>query len=173
MNNLAVAVPTQNRTGNASEGLDDMRKVEVITEIKAPPATIIAAFTDPTMLRDWWGVEQILIEKKRGGLYTLAWKISDHGLGFVSSGIIKEYKQASVLVVNNFIYLSPNKSFLGPMTLTIQVKEKGDISEFYLCQDGYQHGADWDWYYDAVHRAWPTVVQTLKEYLEKRSRERL
>ncbi len=144
-----------------------MRKVEVTTNIDATPATIIAAFTDTEMLRDWWSVERTLIDKRPGGLYTLAWNISEKGLGFVSTGIIKEYQPDSILIVDNFVYINPDKSFLGPMTLTITAKERSEMTEFYLCQDGYQNGTDWDWYYVAVNQAWPTVVQTLKDYLEK------
>lgn len=142
-----------------------MRKVEVITDIQSTPGKIISAFTEPDRLKDWWGVERTLIEKKVGGLYTLAWNISDDAIGFVSTGIISEYHPQNSLVIEKFVYLNPNKPFLGPMTLTIKVTEKDNASELYLCQDGYQHGADWDWYYEAVKQAWPVVVKTLKNYL--------
>lgn len=144
-----------------------MKKVEVTIDINSEQKTIISAFTDTDKLRDWWNVEQTLINKKVGGLYTLTWNISDKGFGYVSTGTIKEYHPDKILVVENLVYLSPNKPFLGPMTLTIKTKEKDDIAELYLCQDGYQSGADWDWYYEAVKQAWPVVLQTLKSYLEK------
>lgn len=144
-----------------------MKKVEVTIDINSEQKTIISAFTDTDKLRDWWNVEQTLINKKVGGLYTLTWNISDKGFGYVSTGTIKEYHPDKILVVENLVYLSPNKPFLGPMTLTIKTKEKDDITELYLCQDGYQSGADWDWYYEAVKQAWPEVLQTLKSYLEK------
>lgn len=144
-----------------------MRKVEVTTDIQATPSEIIAAFTETKMLREWWHVERSLIDKRPGGLYTLTWNISDKGFGFVSTGVIKEYQENSKLVVENFVYLNPEKSFLGPMILTIEAKEKPNTTSFYLCQDGYQQGADWDWYYEAVRQAWPQVVQKLKDYLEE------
>lgn len=144
-----------------------MRKVEVTIEISTSPAKVIAAFTDPGMLRDWWSVERTLIDKKPGGVYTLAWNITDKGFGFVSTGVIREYQPNSKLIIDNFTYLNPEKSILGPMTLTIKAQPKGDKTEFYLCQDGYQDGSDWDWYYNAVSQAWPTVADTLKNYLEK------
>lgn len=53
------------------------------------------------------------------------------------------------------------------MTLTVKTTEKGGGTELYLCQDGYQEGSDWDWYYEAIKKAWPAVLLTLKEYLEK------
>ena len=101
---------------------------------------IIEAFTDPVMLHAWWDVERTLIEKRIGGLYTLAWGITDKGFGFVSTGMIKNYIPESVLEIDNFIYLNPTISILGPMKLTVYAKEKNRGSELYLCQDGYQSG---------------------------------
>ena len=143
-----------------------MKKVEVTTLIQATPETIISAFTQPDMLRDWWSVERTLIDKRTGGLYTLAWNVTDQGIGFVSTGIIREYQPDQVLVIENLVYLNPDRSFLGPMTLTVKTRVNGGKTEIYVCQDGYQEGPDWDWYYDAVRQAWPITVQTLKNYLE-------
>jgi uncharacterized protein YndB with AHSA1/START domain len=149
------------------KGLLQMRKVEVSSIIQTTPDRIISAFTEPEMLREWWAVERTLIDNKKGGLYTLAWNISDKGFGFISTGIIEEYNPANTLVIENFVYLNPDKPFFGPMKLTVKAEPKGNGSVLYLCQDGYQSGAHWDWYYDVVKQAWPAVVLTLKEYLEK------
>lgn len=141
--------------------------MEVTIDIQTTPEAIISAFIEPNMLNDWWGVERTRIDKKPGGLYTLAWNISDKGFGFVSTGIIKDYQPGKELIIDNLVYLNPDKPFLGPMKLTIRVKEKSKLTELYLCQDGYQSGSDWDWYYDAVKQAWPNVLKGLKDYLEK------
>ena len=119
------------------------------------------------MLRAWWDVERTLIEKRIGGLYTLAWDITDRGFGFISTGVIRNYIPESVLEIDNFIYLNPGISILGPMKLTVYAKKKRSGAELYLCQDGYQTGRDWDWYYEAVQQAWPVVANKLKRYLEK------
>lgn len=52
------------------------------------------------------------------------------------------------------------------MTLTIHANGKEDTSALYISQEGYQHGAEWDWYYDAVKQTWPGLVQTLKSILK-------
>ena len=148
-----------------------MRKVEVTINIDTGGRNVISAFTDLEMLREWWNVERGIIEKKAGGLYTLAWSISDLGFGFVSTGIIKEYEPDSLLVIEKLVYLNPARSFLGPMKLTARASPKGDFTELYLCQDGYQEGGDWDWYYEQVRTAWPGVAETLKAYLEKKNKE--
>ncbi|HEY0742412.1 MAG TPA: SRPBCC domain-containing protein, partial [Chryseosolibacter sp.] len=117
-----------------------MRKIEVTIAIDTLAPNVISAFTDPVMLREWWQVERTLIEKKVGGIYTLAWNISEKGFGFVSSGVIKEYRPESLLVIRNFVYMNPEKELLGPMTLTVRVTQTGTSSSVYICQDGYQHG---------------------------------
>ncbi|TRX60608.1 SRPBCC domain-containing protein [Fulvivirga sp. M361] len=145
-----------------------MRKVDAAIDIHTSPERVISAFTEPGMLRDWWGVERTLIDKKVGGIYMLTWNVSDKGFGYVSTGIIKAYRSNEELIIENFAYLNPEKSILGPMSLIVKVKQKDSISEVYLCQDGYQSGGDWDWYYEAVRQAWPDMMQVLKKYLEGR-----
>jgi uncharacterized protein YndB with AHSA1/START domain len=144
-----------------------MRKVEVKLEIKTTPEKVINTFTELELLKQWWGVERSLIEKRNGGVYALAWNISEAGFKYISSGIINSYKPADHLYIDNFLYFNPEKSILGPMSLKIDVKEKGDTTELYLCQDGYKDGDDWDWYYEAVKQAWPAVLQELKKFLEE------
>ena len=144
-----------------------MRKVEVTIEIDTVPERIIQAFTEYDMLHEWWSVERALIQKRRNGIYTLAWNITDRGFGFVSSGTIRKYNARKLLEINNFVYLNPERPILGPMSLTVKAKQKNALTELYLCQDGYLDGDDWDWFYDSVKEAWPVVLNTLKEYLEK------
>ena len=49
-----------------------MRRVESDIEIIVSPEKAIRAFTDPALLKSWWGVEKSLLELKPGGIYTLA-----------------------------------------------------------------------------------------------------
>ena len=143
-----------------------MKKVEVNIEINTKPEKVIKAFTDLKMLNEWWGVEKSLIEKKIGGLYTIAWGVTEKGMGYVSTGIIRKYDANRELEIDNFAYLNPEKPFLGPMSLTVRAIEKNGVSGVYLCQDGYQEGENWDWYYNAVKDAWPNVMKEFKKYLE-------
>lgn len=143
-----------------------MKKVEVTITINTSPETAIKGFTDLKMLKDWWHVEKALIDLKVGGTYTLAWNISEQGFGFISSGIVSKYNPHSELVVSNFVYMNPTRNLLGPMNLIVKAKEKSNGCEVYLCQDGYQTGQDWNWYYEAVKNAWPIVMQDFKKYLE-------
>ena len=143
-----------------------MKKVEVTATIKTKPDTIIAAFVNPEHLKQWWQVERLFIDTEIDGIYALTWKVTDAGYGYVTVGNVKEYDPNNKLVITNLTYMNPEKAILGEMTLTVIAKQNGSNSVLYLCQEGYQKGGDWDWYYESVKAAWPEVVQTLKNYLE-------
>ena len=145
-----------------------MRKVEVTVHIQTSPEEVIRAFTDQAMLSGWWQVQRSLIEPKRGGVYTLAWNITQTGFGYVSSGVVTAYHANRELIIGDLVYLNPERPILGPMSLTVRARRKDDLTEVYICQDGYRSGKDWDWYYEAVKYAWPVVLQNLKVYLEDR-----
>lgn len=143
-----------------------MKKVQTHIKIDTTPALVIKAFTDSKMLRQWWGVDKCIIETVAGGLYTLAWQVKEASIGYVSTGIITRYIPDQELIVDNLVYLNPGKDFLGPMKLTVRAAVNDGLTDVYLCQEGYQSGKDWEWYYDAVKDAWPEVMIVLKNYLE-------
>jgi len=144
-----------------------MRKVELSITIHVSPEKIIQAFLDEHMLRKWWGVQRLLIEKRAGGIYTLAWDITAKGFGYVMTGIVERYEPNGLLEIAQIVYLNPERPLLGPMRLTIQAFRSEQGATLNLSQDGYQQGDDWDWYYDAVKLAWPLVANRLKNFLEK------
>lgn len=144
-----------------------MKKVEVDLLIKTKPKSVIEAFTDSSLLHDWWGVEKTLIQKYVGGIYTLAWNVNKDGIGYVSTGIIEKCDD-NELEITNFVYINPEKQFLGPMRLVIRAFDFKEYAKVYLCQDGYQDGGDWDWYYNSVKNVWPEILSELKDYLEKK-----
>src|SRR5687767_13285007 len=103
-----------------------MRLVAASIDIRAKPEKILPAFLNQDQLQAWWGVERSLIEPKAGGLYTLAWNISEHGIKYISSGIIAELIPAEYLMIRNFVYLNPDKKILGPMELEIDLIANDD-----------------------------------------------
>ncbi|MCB0656970.1 MAG: SRPBCC domain-containing protein [Saprospiraceae bacterium] len=145
-----------------------MRKVDVHILIKTDPAGVIRAFTDPSLLRDWWSVEKSFIELRTGGLYTLAWQVTAQGIGYITTGIIHSYHPEAELVIGNLLYINAEKPFLGPMTLRVKATGTDGGSILYLCQEGYLEGEVWEWYYHSVQEAWPEVLRGLKGYLEAR-----
>lgn len=143
-----------------------MRLVAASIDIEAKPDKILQAFLRQEHLHKWWGVSRSLIEPKAGGLYTLAWEISDQGIKYVSSGIIAELIPSEYLMVRNFVYLNAEKQILGPMELEVDLLVTDqNTTKVGVVQSGYQYGGDWDWYYNAVVQAWPQTLELLKNYL--------
>lgn len=143
-----------------------MTKIEATITIQAKPETIISAFTNVNMLKAWWFVDKAFIDTEVDGIYALTWEVSNKGFRYLTVGTIKTYNPNMQLVIDNFTYLNPERDILGNMTLTIIAKNNGNKTVLYLCQEGYQKGVDWDWYYHTVKVAWPEVLQQLKMYLE-------
>ncbi|MEK7226348.1 MAG: SRPBCC domain-containing protein [Bacteroidota bacterium] len=144
-----------------------MRKVETAIEIHQPASIVFDAFIEPTLLKSWWAVESCLIEKKQGGLYSLAWEASSNGFHYVSTGIITVFIPGRELLIDNFVYFNPEKQILGPTFLSIKLQEDNNSTTLLLIQGGYQYGGDWDWFYDSVNDAWPKVLEVLKKFLEQ------
>ncbi len=144
-----------------------MRKVEAAIKIHQPASKVFDAFTEPALLKKWWGIETCLVEKKQGGLYSLAWEASSKGFHYVSTGIITVFLPNRELLIDHFVYFNPDKQILGPTYLSIKLQEDEDGTFLQLVQGGYQTGGDWDWFYDSVKDAWPKVLETLKKFLEE------
>ena len=144
-----------------------MKKVEATIKINRSASTVFNAFIEPAMLKAWWGVERCLVERKQGGLYSLAWDITEKGFHYISSGVITVFIHGKELLVDHFVYFNPERSILGPTYLDIRMQENNGITTLLLIQGNYQENKDWDWYYQAVKDAWPKVLESLKNYLEK------
>jgi uncharacterized protein YndB with AHSA1/START domain len=146
-----------------------MRTVDCHIEINTIAGKIIQAFTDPSMLKGWWGVEKSLIELKTGGIYTIGWGVSEQGMKYISTGVIKEYVAGKKLHIGDYMYLSSERPFIGPVNLFIEASATTNGTTLYLQQGPYPEGRgqDWEWYYEVVNEAWPKVLLTLKNYLEK------
>jgi hypothetical protein len=145
-----------------------MKQVEASVHINVSTRRATDAFLLPADLKGWWGVDRSLIETKQGGLYSLAWQLSDAGAKYISTGIIKEYIPAKELWIDKWAYFSPDRPILGPMQLIIRTHEIYSGTNLTVIQSGYQEGEHWQWYYEAVYNAWPQVLVQLKAYLENK-----
>jgi uncharacterized protein YndB with AHSA1/START domain len=143
-----------------------MRMVENSIEIATNPAQVIKAFTEPELLRAWWGVERALIEKRPGGLYSLIWDITEKGMGHLTTGIVRQYEPNGLFEVSDLVYFHPEREIMGPLSLRVIAKGKDGKTLLNLSQGSYQDGGDWDWYHASVSEAWPKAIQQLKSFLE-------
>ena len=114
-------------------------------------------------------MERALVERKSGGSFTLVWGVSEHGLRYISTGVIKTLRPTR-LVVKNYTYLAADRPIMGGQVLSVEaLAREGGGSLLKLRQGDYPTGdAHWDWYFQAVEAAWPKVVrEALKPFLEK------
>lgn len=109
-----------------------------------------------------------MVETRPGGLYTLAWGITEQGIRYVSTGIVLDYQPDARLLVGHYLYLNPERPFLGGQELEVNALDMGESTKLSVRQGPYplNAGDDWEWYYGAVVEAWPAVLQTIKSYLE-------
>lgn len=143
-----------------------MRKVRAECEVDAAAEEVIAAFLEPEALRAWWNVERALIEPEVGGIYALAWGITDRGFQYVTTGIVEALDRSGHLRIGRYTYFHPQRGIFGPMTLTVEALcRNGGLTAMCITQDGYRQGADWDWYYAAVDQAWPQVAKGIAQYV--------
>lgn len=127
---------------------------------------ILDALLELKHLKAWWGVDSALIEKKDGGLYTITWLKSEHGIKFISTGRIKLYDRKSHLHLEDMVYLNSEKPILGPFTIQYNIKENKGYCLLSVRQGGFKKGATNEWYYKAVLDGWPEALIMLKNYLE-------
>ena len=147
-----------------------MRQTSVDCIINASSEKIIKAFTDHQMLSAWWGVERSNITLTIGGGYYLAWDISDHGMKYVNSAIIKEYDPESRLHLEAFTYFSPDRPILEGMYMNIDVVTIDDSSsKLSISQGPFPEGKSehWDWIYEAVNQGWQDALKNLINFLEQ------
>lgn len=143
-----------------------MKEVKAQIDLTQSPEIILKAFSDPDMLRGWWGVERSLIELKKGGMYMLAWQITEKGFGYISAGRIAKYTPGTELLITDSCYFNPERPILGPMEMHISLTTGTNSNALTVLQTGYQSGPDWTWYYKAVKDAWPAALSNLKKYLD-------
>ena len=127
---------------------------------------ILDALLELKHLKVWWGVDSALIEKKDGGLYTITWLKSEHGIKFISTGRIKLYDRNSHLHLEDVVYLNSEKPILGPFTIQYNIKENKSHCILSVKQGGFKKGEVNEWYYKAVLDGWPEALIMLKNYLE-------
>ncbi len=86
--------------------------------------------------------------------------------------MVKSILPGKRLRLEPLVYFNAERAVLGPMRLSISVRERGGKTRVSVRQDGYGEGPDWDWYYQAVVQGWKDTLANLKEYLESQGSER-
>lgn len=142
------------------------RKVSCSVHIRASAEQVWRAFLDPEQMKQWWGTAPGLVEERKGGVWALAWGNAEQGYRNVVSGVLRVYHPGKRMRIDPLVYFNPERPVLGPMRLTISVREKDGRTRVSVRQEGYGEGPDWDWYYEAVVQGWKETLANLKQFLE-------
>lgn len=147
-------------------GETSARKVSRSVQIQASPERVLKAFLDPELMKRWWGAARGLVEERKGGVWALAWGEPGQGYKYVASAVLKSYQPGKRVRLDPLVYFNFERSVLGPMRLSISVREKDGRTRVSVRQEGYGEGPDWDWYYEAVVKGWKDALARLKQFLE-------
>lgn len=142
------------------------RKVSKSVHVQASPEQALRAFLDVEQMKQWWGVTRGLVEPRKGGIYALAWGETPQGYKYVVSGVLKSFLPGKRIWLEPLVYFNSERAVLGPMRLSISVRERDGGTRVSVRQDGYGTGPDWDWYYEAVVKSWKVTLSNLRQYLE-------
>ncbi len=135
--------------------------------IQATVSQILNAILEVDHLQSWWGVSSGLIQKKDGGIYTITWLKSEHGIKFISTGRIKLYDRHSHLHLEDMIYINSERGILGPFDIQYNIDVHKGFCILKVRQGGFEKGKKHEWYYNAVSEGWPQALIMLKRYLEQ------
>lgn len=141
-------------------------KVGISVAINAAPAEVLHGFFDAQALAHWWAVARCLIEPRPNGIWALAWRPSENGYQYITSGIIREFDFPRQVIIDSLVYFNPEFSILGPMRLGLRCDGDEKQSTLSVVQTGYGTGLDWERYYHAVADGWTDALTALKNYLE-------
>lgn len=143
------------------------RFIQSEIRINAAKEEILNAFLDPLHLANWWGVNKAYVEKKDGGLYTLAWMPTGQGYKFVSTGQINTYSKRSHLHLEKMLYLNYERPILGPFTIQYNVEERDGYNILSVKQNGFSKEPHNEWLYENSKDGWAQALILVKNYLEK------
>lgn len=144
---------------------DPAKKISRSIQIRTTPEEALGAFLTLEAIRKWWGASTGLIQAQKGGVYALAWKTTDENIAYLVSGVIKFYRPGKRLRIDSMVYFGVGYPPLGPMRLTINVRERDGRTRVSVRQEGFGNGPGWDRYYDAVSQGWKESLKNLKIFL--------
>jgi len=146
------------------------RAVRAEIQIGVRALAVTRALTEFERLKEWWGVDRVLIDERADGPWTLTWLPTDaEPARGVLCGTIRSLRHSSHLHVQRLVFISPDRPILGPFSLTFEARERGTSTQLSVVQEGFGAGDDWDWYRSLVADSWPRDLEALRTCLEPRA----
>ncbi|MBK7878275.1 MAG: SRPBCC domain-containing protein [Planctomycetes bacterium] len=144
------------------------RAVRGEIDILVRAMTVTQALTDVAQMRQWWGIEQGLVEERADGTWAVAWNQPDDPAGHVVlCGTIRSLRHSSHLHVQRMVHARAGQPILGPISFVFEARERGTSTHLTVSHEGFGTGPDWDAYRELALTSWPRDLARLKAFLER------
>jgi uncharacterized protein YndB with AHSA1/START domain len=145
-----------------------MRTTTAVTEIDAPSGAVWSAITGIDHVCGWWGATTGVVSPSLGALWLFVWRgDTKAAFRFFAGGAVAGCTPRERFEIADYAYLNPERPVFDHMRLVFRMESlKQTKTLLHVEQSGYRSGEHWDCYYDEVKSAWPTVIQSLKVYVE-------
>lgn len=143
------------------------RMVETTRVISASPRQVMDAFLNDDDLKAWWKVSRSLVERKKGGIWSITW--DDWSEDKTQHAWIGEIDELSPdrLLISRLLMIEPDMPLFGPMQLEIKVKAVDGGTELTVSHRGYRYGDNWDKIYQLVVNGWDHVLGDMEIWFQK------
>jgi uncharacterized protein YndB with AHSA1/START domain len=144
------------------------RTVQCEVLVKAPRERVFQAFVDIHELLLWFA-DAAVVGKREGGNWALGWYSDPDGdNGYHMMGTIETFDPGTKLVVGNLRFSTPEGNELGPMRLSISLRdEEPEGTAVTILQEGLQDAPAWHEYSTGVEPSWQRALEQLRGWLEE------
>lgn len=130
---------------------------------KAPRVRVFAAWTDPDVLREWFGpagatAVQVSCDAREGGAYRMAFDLD--GETYVVSGVFTQVRAPERLAYT-FRWEEDDPALERETFITLDFIERGDETEMVFKQDGFRDEASRDRHEDGWNGTFDKLGATL------------
>jgi uncharacterized protein YndB with AHSA1/START domain len=126
--------------------------------IRAPPAKVFGALTEPKGLARWF-VESAVVDLREGGAYRLSW-----GPQVSMKGKVHSFTAPKKLVVDWHDRMPGGKEF--DTVATFKLRKRGKATVLTVTHEGFRNGKAWVHLFGAIQSGWAYYLQNLKSVVE-------
>ena len=101
-------------------------RLDISTELVAPPGRVLRAFFDPEAMRAWWHIKHAVVIPRPLGPYAVEWEPTEFKdevlgrLGGVFHGTVVDFRQGHGFVLADVYWLPPDGDPIVPMAFDVQ-----------------------------------------------------
>lgn len=138
------------------------RWVQAEIDILAAREVVLRGLTALDALREWFAVEDGIVDARPGGAVRLAWGENEMTATFERAG-------PDEVVLAGVVARSPERGAVGPTRIAIALKKRSHNTRVTLREEGFGEGAAWDATYADAQQGWPIALLDLKAWAERQA----